>query len=108
MTASSEGGDFCADIAASIAMDDDVSLTDPEIERILAQAISEMDSLRSRAPGGIAADVNTLYQSVILMDDILSGYGYDMTAVPEDEMQRLADPAIQEAGQRLSEYCGFD
>lgn len=89
-------------------MDDDLQLTDSEFALALAQAIAEMNDLRSRAPGEIAAAVNTLYEALILTDHLLSDHGYDRTVVPDDEIQALADPAIQEADQRLREYCNFD
>lgn len=108
ISASGEGGDFCDRVAGSLAMDEDVSLSDPDIERIMAQAIGEFDDLRSQAPKGIADDVDTLYQALLLIDETLAAHGYDLAAVPEEEMERLADPVIEDAEQRLHEYCGLD
>lgn len=107
VAATGEAGDFCDDIAASIALDEDLSLTDPNLQLLLAEAISEMDAFRSLAPGDIAADVATLHEALIRMDDLLSRYGYDMTAVPEDELQEVGDAEVQEADRRLAEYCGY-
>lgn len=108
VTASGEGSDFCGEVAESVAMDESISLSDPDIEQILSQSIAEFDGFRAEAPAGIAPDVETLYQTLVVIDEILAAEGYDFNAVPEDEMQRLADPAIEGADQRLSEYCGLD
>lgn len=104
---SGSSGDFCDDLAASLVMDGQLDFADPDIDRLLAQAIDEFDGLRSRAPSEIAEDVDTLYEGVVLLEDIFSVHGYDVDAIPDDEMDRVYDESFTGAAQRLVEHCGF-
>lgn len=77
--------DFCTDYGSSNVVDQDLSLVDPKIDELLAEGVAQLDDLRSRAPTEIAADVDTVYDGMVLMEDIFARHDYDMTAIPEDE-----------------------
>lgn len=99
--------EFCTGYANSNAVDQDLSLVDPKIDELLAEGVAQLDDLRSRAPTEIAADVDTVYDGMVLMEEIFARHDYDMTAIPEDEMKQLSDPDIAAAAQRIADYCGL-
>lgn len=103
--ASGAGSEFCDDFAESIVVG--LSLSDPQIDSLLLQAMAELEILRSNAPDEIASDLITVSQGVLILDEILAGHGYDLSAVPEDEFERLDDSGANEATQRVLDYCGL-
>jgi hypothetical protein len=106
-SAESADDGFCPTYANANVVDEDLSLVDPKIDELLAEGVAQLDDLRSRAPTEIAADVDTVYDGMVLMEDIFARHDYDMTAIPEDEMKQLSDPDIAAAAQRIADYCGL-
>jgi hypothetical protein len=105
--ASGSSGDFCDDLAGSIAMDEDLDLADPAIDQLLDQAVAQFDELRSRAPSAISGDMDILYQALVAINELFADYAYDFTAIPDDEMQQVSSPQVDEASRNLQEYCDF-
>jgi hypothetical protein len=105
--ASGSSGDFCDDLAVSIAMDEDLDLADPAIDQLLDQAVAQFDELRSRAPSAISGDMEILYEALVAINDLFAEYDYDFTAIPDDEMQQVSSPQVDEASRNLQEYCDF-
>jgi hypothetical protein len=99
--------EFCTSYAGSNVVDQDLSLVDPKIDELLAEGVAQLDALRSRAPTEIATDVDTVYEGMVLMENIFARHDYDMTAIPDDEMKQLSDPDIAAAAQRIADYCSL-
>lgn len=103
---SGRDSDFCNDYSEANVVDENLSLLDPQIDELLAEAVAQLDDLRSRAPAEIEGDVEATYDGMVLMEETFARHDYDMTAIPEDELKALSDPELAAAAQRIADYCG--
>lgn len=99
------GGTFCDAVDNAIALDDDLSLNDPDLDQLLPAAVSELDAMREIAPEELRSDVDILYDATVRMNEVIGSYGYDASAVPDQELEGLTSPEIQEAALGLVAHC---
>ena len=80
-------------------------LANPEQLRIsFEEAATSIEEAEGIAPPEIKSDVTLLATTFRELVTVLGEANYDFTRVPPDQLQRLQDPGLQAAGQRLDSY----
>jgi hypothetical protein len=111
------GDEFCqylTDHATEFAEQFNImSMSADEIEAALRANLDAMNHARDIAPSELRADVEAYAVAYGGFIDFLDEYDFNFLSMPEDAMddprlQALDDPALNESGARIEEYCGLD
>jgi hypothetical protein len=108
---------FCAfliDYANDVANDFNIlSMSAAEIEAAFKGNLDAINQALDLAPNAIRADIELFAAAYGGFVDFLAENDFNFLAMSEDalddpRLQALEDPALEEAGNRIEEYCGIE
>ena len=90
-----------------------ISLSPEELEAAFNDNLDSINQALALAPDELRDDVALFADAYGGFIDFLSEYDFNFLAIPEDafddpRLAALEDPALEEAGNRIEEYCGVE